>query len=71
MMLSAGARIENVSKMLGHRKITQTQRYAKLMAVDVYGQFDKVDAEIQSRRNERSDDAMELPDNKRGKKKKQ
>ena len=70
-MLRNGVPIEHVSKMLGHRKITQTQRYAKLMAMDVYGMFDKVDAEIQSRRNERTDDAMELPDKKRGKKKKQ
>lgn len=35
MMLSAGARIENVSKMLGHTNITQTQRYAKVLAQDV------------------------------------
>ena len=41
-MLRNGVPIEHVSKMLGHRKITQTQRYAKLMAMDVYGQFDKV-----------------------------
>ena len=58
-MLRNGVPIEHVSKMLGHRKITQTQRYAKLMAMDVYGQFDKVMT------------AIELPDNKRGKKKKQ
>jgi integrase len=41
-MLRNGVPIEHVSKMLGHRKITQTQRYAKLMAMDVYSQFDKV-----------------------------
>jgi integrase len=41
-MLRNGVPIEHVSKMLGHRKITQTQRYAKLMAMDVYGMFDKV-----------------------------
>ena len=55
-MLRNGVPIEHVSKMLGHRKITQTQRYAKLMAMDVYGQFDKVET------------AMELPYNKRSKK---
>jgi len=58
-MLRNGVPIEHVSKMLGHRKITQTQRYAKLMAMDVYGQFDKVMT------------AMELPNNKQSKKKKQ
>lgn len=41
-MLRNGVPIEHVSKMLGHRKITQTQRYAKLLPVDVYNQFDKL-----------------------------
>lgn len=53
-MLRNGVPIEHVSKMLGHRKITQTQRYAKLMAQDIYSQFDKVET------------AMELSDKKRG-----
>ena len=55
-MLRNGVPIEHVSKMLGHRKITQTQRYAKLLPMDVYGMFDKVET------------AMELPYNKRSKK---
>ena len=58
-MLRNGVPIEHLQKMLGHRKITQTQRYAKLLPMDVYGQFDKVIT------------AIELPDNKRSKKKKQ
>ena len=41
-MLRNGVPIEHVSKMLGHRKVTQTQRYAKLLPMDVYSQFDKV-----------------------------
>lgn len=41
-MLRNGVPIEHVRKMLGHRKITQTQRYAKLLPMDVYGMFDKV-----------------------------
>ncbi len=41
-MLRNGVPIEHVSKMLGHRRITQTQRYAKLLPMDVYGSFDKV-----------------------------
>ena len=42
-MLRNGVPIEHLRKMLGHRKITQTQRYAKLLPMDVYGQFDKVE----------------------------
>jgi len=41
-MLRHGVPIEKVSKMLGHRRITQTQRYAKLLAADVIAEFDKV-----------------------------
>lgn len=43
-MLRNGASIENVSKMLGHTNITQTQRYAKVQAQAVYDDFDKVAA---------------------------
>lgn len=39
--LHEGVPIERVSKMLGHSKITQTQRYAKVLAEDVYGEFDR------------------------------
>ena len=41
-MLRNGVPIEHVSKMLGHRRITQTQRYAKVLAEDVFAEFDKV-----------------------------
>jgi integrase len=40
--LHEGVALERVSKMLGHSKITQTQRYAKVLAEDVYGEFDKL-----------------------------
>lgn len=40
--LHEGVALERVSKMLGHSKITQTQRYAKVLAQDVYGEFDKL-----------------------------
>ena len=33
--------LEHLQKMLGHRRITQTQRYAKLLPMDVYNEFDK------------------------------
>lgn len=42
MMLRAGAKIENVSRMLGHTNITQTQRYAKVLAQSVHEDFERV-----------------------------
>ena len=41
-MLRQGVKIENVSKMLGHTNITQTQRYAKVLAESVHDDFEKV-----------------------------
>lgn len=34
--------VERLRKMLGHRKIEQTLRYAKLLPKDVYGEFEKL-----------------------------
>ena len=45
-MLRHGAKLENVSKMLGHRSITQTLRYAKVMAQSVHEDFDKIETVI-------------------------
>lgn len=42
MALAKGAKIENVSKMLGHTNITQTQRYAKILAQSVLDDIRKV-----------------------------
>lgn len=41
-VLHEGVALERVSKMLGHARITQTQRYAKVLAEDVYSEFDKL-----------------------------
>ena len=41
-MLSNGSKIENVSKMLGHTDIKMTQRYAEVLAKDVYDDFERV-----------------------------
>lgn len=45
-MLSEGAKIENVSRMLGHTNIVQTQRYAKVLAKDVYDDFEMVSKKL-------------------------
>lgn len=42
MMLANGAEIQNVSRMLGHASIKQTQRYAKVLAQSVHRDFEKV-----------------------------
>ena len=41
-MLMHGVKIENVSKMLGHTNITQTQRYAKVLALSVHEDFERI-----------------------------
>jgi integrase len=46
-MLSQGAKIENVSRMLGHTNIEQTQRYAKVLAQDVRDDFAMVERKMQ------------------------
>jgi site-specific recombinase XerD len=46
LMLRNGAKIENVSRMLGHTNITQTQRYAKVLARSVNDEFDKMEKKL-------------------------
>ena len=41
-MLGKGANVQNVMRMLGHKKIQQTMRYAKVMAKDVQDEFARV-----------------------------
>ena len=45
-MLRNGAKIENVSRMLGHTNIRQTQRYAKVLAESVHADYDKVERKM-------------------------
>ena len=45
-MLRNGVKIENVSKMLGHTNITQTQRYAKVLAQSVHEEWDMIAEKI-------------------------
>lgn len=50
-MLRHGVSIENVSKMLGHTNIKQTQRYAKVQAQAVYDDFDKIAEQMVNENN--------------------
>ena len=45
-MLSNGAKIENVSRMLGHTNIVQTQLYAEVQAKDVYSDYKMVSKKL-------------------------
>jgi integrase len=58
-MLRNGASIENVSKMLGHTNITQTQRYAKVQAQAVYDDFNTVSEKIWKKRKENMENGRE------------
>ena len=49
-MLSQGAKIENVSRMLGHTDIKMTQRYAEVLAKDVYDDYEKVEKKLKNPR---------------------
>ena len=41
-MLSKGVKVQNVMRMMGHKKIEQTLKYAKVLGKDVHEDFDKV-----------------------------
>ena len=45
-MLRNGVKIEHVSRMLGHTNITQTQRYAKVLAQDIHDEFDRIEKKL-------------------------
>lgn len=47
-MLRSGAKIENVSKMLGHTNIKTTQRYAKVLAESVHEDFDMIEKKLKA-----------------------
>ena len=48
--LAMGVKIENVSAMLGHTNITQTQRYAKVLAQSVKDEYDMMAEKMKGRR---------------------
>jgi integrase len=45
-MLSKDVKVQNVMRMLGHKKIEQTMRYAKVLAKDVTSDFERVGYEL-------------------------
>ena len=53
-MLSNGSKIENVSRMLGHTNITQTQRYAKVLAQSVHDDFDMIAEKLGGPKNKKT-----------------
>lgn len=50
-MLSNGVNIEHVSKMLGHTNISQTQRYAKVLAKDIRDSFERIEKKLNKEGN--------------------
>ena len=42
-MMASHVEIQNISRMLGHKNITQTQRYAKVHPEDVFAEFTRVE----------------------------
>ena len=47
-MLSNGVPIEHVSKMVGHTNITQTQRYAKVIAQQIQDDYDMIAEKLEA-----------------------
>ena len=50
-MLSNDVKIQNVQRMLGHKNIQQTQRYAKVLAKDVHDDFDMIEKKMKKKSN--------------------
>jgi integrase len=49
-MLRNGVKIENLSKMLGHTNIIQTQRYAKVLAQSVHDEYEKINIKLKNKK---------------------
>ena len=45
-----GIAVEHVQKMLGHKNVTQTQRYAKVIAQDVYEDYNKMADKLKAKK---------------------
>jgi site-specific recombinase XerD len=49
-MLRQGVKVENLQRMLGHKNIRQTMRYAKVLAESVHEDFDMVAAKMKRKK---------------------
>ena len=45
-----GVPTEHVQKMLGHKSIVQTQRYAKVIAQDIYNDYDEMANKLKTKK---------------------
>ena len=50
-MLRQGVKVENLQRMLGHKNIRQTMRYAKVLAESVHEDFDMVAAKMKKKKS--------------------
>jgi site-specific recombinase XerD len=50
-MLRQGVKVENLQRMLGHKNIRQTMRYAKVLAESVHEDFDMVAAKMAKKKS--------------------
>jgi site-specific recombinase XerD len=48
-MLSNGVKVQNLRRMLGHKNIQQTMRYAKVLAQSVHDDYAMVEAKLDAR----------------------
>lgn len=49
-MLRQGVKVENLQRMLGHKNLRQTMRYAKVLAESVHDDFDMVAAKMKKKK---------------------
>jgi site-specific recombinase XerD len=45
-MLSNDVKVQNVMRMLGHKNINQTMKYAKVLAKDVHDEYDRINKKL-------------------------
>ena len=55
MMLRNGVKLENLKAMMGHRKIEQTMRYAKVVAASVHEDFERMARLLEGERKPEAD----------------
>jgi site-specific recombinase XerD len=48
-MLSNDVKVQNVMRMLGHKNINQTMKYAKVLAKDVHDEYDRINKKLKKK----------------------